>query len=459
MPEKVIRLNVRNERAVLSTLMQSRTQRKEWIRKLDANLFLDERHQTIVDLLLRMEERKLEWSEDTAEMMAGGRNFGGVDYVRKIVAEYKVNENLDAHVARLRTDALKHRLLTEAIPRLVEAIEDPTSDRDELWGPATRLTRILEDGVDRAGHHGKRLVDGYFGRMAERKAMPEFISTGFDELDERMTFGFAPGHLTLLVARPGVGKSSLMAEVIRRRITAGLGSQIFALDMTFTDYIDLIVAAETGISQQRLIRNAADLTLEERRSIVAAVRRLEDPTLLDVVENPFSKREDAELAPWKRNARNMELFEAYLADGGYPLVVVDVANQLLADRRADAVRDSVQALVGLARTYHVHLLILHHTGRDQEGRPTMEDIRSSGGWEEFTRTILALDRPALRKKGGGKDVLDIGCLKQTKGPAPWWIRYDFDGACCTFSNGRVLAGGSEGIDDNEGFDDGPPEAF
>ena len=451
--EKVIRMDVRNERTVLATLMRlPLDDRGRWTASLDEQEFLDPRHRVLFRILCRMGERGFAWSEDTCELVAGGADFGGIPYLRKVLAEYEANANLAAHVERLKTDALKWELLNDYVPSLIGAIEASKTSREDLWGPVRRLQRRVERDLHLPGRHSGALVEGFYGLLAERKALPEYVSTGFPELDERLTFGFAPGHLTLLVARPGVGKSTALGQMVLRRARQHLGTRIFALDMAYSDYVEILVAGETGIPQQRLVREVASLTIEEKRAIRDAVERYRDPKILSVVENPFAGGEGG-LPPWKRNEKNLELFESYLAEGGYPLVAVDVANQLLADRRPEAVRDSVGALIHLARTYHVHLLILHHTGRDQEGRPTLEDIRSSGGWEEFCKTILALDRPGMRRKTQ-RDVVDFGCLKQTKGPAPWWIRYDFDGARCQFENGRVLSMLSGGKEPEEAGDNG-----
>ena len=112
--EKVIRMDVRNERTVLATLMRlPLDDRGRWTASLDEQEFLDPRHRVLFRILCRMGERGFAWSEDTCELVAGGADFGGIPYLRKVLAEYEANANLAAHVERLKTDALKWELLND----------------------------------------------------------------------------------------------------------------------------------------------------------------------------------------------------------------------------------------------------------------------------------------------------------------------------------------------------------
>lgn len=428
-----IEVDLANERVVLATMIKSPAIRRRLSTSVAASEFGDPRHAVVFRVLGSMVKGGLEYSEDTVEDLAGGDDYGGVAYLRALVEDYEVSPNVDHHVSRLRIDAAKLAVLADDIPAAVEAATDPKGDPVVL----SRILRGAALRVERTSRsfdlRGKPLRDAYYDDLRLRAIVGDVVEgTGFARFDHGMTRGFVPG-LSTIVGRPGHGKTTWLANVVRMRTARGKATYVCGWEMVRADYLDMLVAQETGIPGVDLGRRVAQFSEQERASIVAAVEKFTDRDLLAIEGNPFPSLPKAE-KHWDVNARNLDYLEGVVVreSGRYPLFAIDVVGKLLADRRPDAISEALVRIREIAISAGVHIMLLHHMNRDSaESRPTLEGIKGSGAFEEESDIIIGIDRPILRASPARRrkmsDVLDAHMLKQRKGPAPFAVRYRFDG--------------------------------
>src|SRR5690606_14694463 len=75
-------------------------------------------------------------------------------------------------------------------------------------------------------------------RLEHRKSQLEYrkntksISTGYDELDDLITFKFAEGEISVIGARPSNGKSAFKTNLIKNLCSSGIGVASYALEQT-----------------------------------------------------------------------------------------------------------------------------------------------------------------------------------------------------------------------------------
>ena len=340
-------------------------------------------------------------------------------------------------VERLRLDSVKYELMKEDLPAMVEACEDPTS-------PPERLLSLFRSGVARLERQGRRfttggpdLVKSYFETLRVRRLVGmQSEGFGFHILDSTLVLGLSPrSPLSVIASRPSFGKSTLVANLIRHRVRSAKGVYVCGWEMAKEDYIDMMVAQETGIPGAVLVNAIDSLSDEQKLQVAAAAEVYGDADLVEFEENPFTKLEKP-ASRWDYNDRNLDHFEGSLAHAsktGKTLVVVDVFAKMLRDRRPDSISEALVRSREMAQAYGVHVCLCHHLNRESaSGRPTLEGLKGSGAFEEETDLVFGLDRPILRASAARRrkmtDHLDIHLLKQRKGPAPVCVRYRFDGS-------------------------------
>lgn len=444
MADKPIQVDLKNERAIVATMAKDSDARRRLALELAPTDFGDARHRVMFSALRDMSRRGLAWSEDALAELAGGKDFGDFVYLRRVLADYEPvpPENLPFHVERMRFDAVRLELLTGDLPAIVDATKSSETTPAELVAAGRRIANRAENVKWGRPFKGAELKDRYVAELCARGAVGDIApGTGFERIDAHFTRRFVPG-LGAVVGRPGHGKSTFMAALIRRRLHAKLPTYLCGWEMDEVDYLDMIVAGETGISTERLSHKVGELTDDENRRIAACLAWATNKDLLAIERNPF-KREKG-LKPWEANEKRLDHFLATICRVArdYPLVVVDVFNKMLIDPTAGAVSQALIAIREEAKSNGTFVLELNHIKREgADGPPRLEDIKGSGAWEEECDVVWGCDRPWFRcasptKRKKLRDTLDVYTLKQRKGPAPYCVRFDFHGATADLDHER-----------------------
>ena len=84
----------------------------------------------------------------------------------------------------------------------------------------------------------------------------------------------------------------------------------------------------------------------------------------------------------------------------------------------------------LGKEYGCHFLLLAQIKRGVEKRgdkrPTREDIKSSGGFEEVADKILGVHRERAYDPDLEDDTIELGILKQRLGAFGTWLSYAYN---------------------------------
>jgi replicative DNA helicase len=236
------------------------------------------------------------------------------------------------------------------------------------------------------------------------------IATGWHDLDEMLSGGgLRPGHLTVIGARPGVGKSLVATMLAGHTAAGGHGVYFASVEMSQDELTDRIAAAATGV-------NLADLTnrrlsAEQVADMGRGLERLRrwPLTIDDRVQT---------IAHIKRGVRNLTRTE-----GGLGLVIVDYL-QLLSSpdsgkvSRQEVVSSMSRAMKLLAREHKVPVVLLAQLNRESTKRenkqPAIHDLRESGAVEQDSDEIILLHRDDDDPDLGGQIQLHLA--KNRHGP-------------------------------------------
>lgn len=215
--------------------------------------------------------------------------------------------------------------------------------------------------------------------------------TGWSDLDRMFNGGWHPGQLTIMGARPAIGKS--LVAGCAAVAASGYGVGFFSLEMKEHEVVGRMTAASEGVNLQHL--NSFDLT-ESDWSKVARLRTksAEWPVYIEELSRTTMAQIRATVRTWRRR-------------GPIPLIIIDYL-QLVAPADTREQRERQVARIAedckhLAKEFDTHVLALAQVNRGStqrtDLRPTMADLRESGGIEAHADNIILLHRDDKEMEG------------------------------------------------------------
>lgn len=252
-----------------------------------------------------------------------------------------------------------------------------------------------------------------------RNNQEEIITCDMPEIDDAMTVGFKPQHLTLFVADVGGHKTNLMLNVALKVWEAGHNVLFVPLEMNRIDLMHRIVANKCEIDHRKLAR-PQDLEPGELDQIKEGKIVGTDKTLWSEKGGQFCILDADERTSVSTLQREIEK-RAFAFKP--KLVVIDYIANLKPDSRYQGRNDLeigeiLKNLRFLGKQYGFHILSAAQMGRaaikalreDMNATPDSTAIRGSHEYSADADTIFI-----LMKNKHENDKLKIFCLKARHG--------------------------------------------
>lgn len=225
----------------------------------------------------------------------------------------------------------------------------------------------------------KQIVKENKGNYFNEHVGENLAKTGFYKLDDCLG-GLEGGDVTVIGARPGVGKSAIVTQIIGNMAKKGHRVGYFNLEMNESQVYERFVARLAELSLTRVRRAKSFLGGEEE----AFNKANEEMSGYDVVISTGSKS-ISEVRAESRHQR-------------FNVIIIDYLQLVKADRhyanRASEVGDISKAIKALASELHVPVIILSQLNRVSELKetkePTMAELRESGDIEQDASNIFLL---------------------------------------------------------------------
>lgn len=212
------------------------------------------------------------------------------------------------------------------------------------------------------------------------------ISLGIGELD-RILGSLQPSDLTIVGARPGVGKTSFCLSVLRNIAKTGKRVGFFSTEMSVIQVMQRFYSLDSGIEAHKLrYANLTDADYARLSASTAAAINLN----FRICDLPaITVREIAMQA------------RAWAANGGVDLIAIDYLTRIRVENPKGNqnldIGNIVTELKNLARTLNIPVMCLAQLNRGPVNRadkkPMMSDLRDSGIIEQEADQILMLYRP------------------------------------------------------------------
>lgn len=253
------------------------------------------------------------------------------------------------------------------------------------------------------------------------------ISTGLDSLDGVLG-GFQRGIVTVVGARPAMGKSSFAMGIADTASSAGIGVHVFSLEDTRASYVDRAFSRRSKVPSTS-IRTLA-LTRDDMSRLSFAMKGLGSNCKWFVDDDAGLSADDL-VRQVRRHRREL----------GTELVIVDYLTLLSwpkgCSSRYEAVTSNINILADAAKQDGMAYVVLCQLNRGleqrEDKRPRLSDLRESGAIEERCKAALFLYRAHVYDDKADPGEIEIIVAKNSQGETGL-VKARWDGPTTTISD-------------------------
>jgi replicative DNA helicase len=326
---------------------------------------------------------------------------------------------------------------SEGVRRLVKACEsiktlamDPKAeDLADIQAQAQEIIFNATQGDGGPENEIKNLLEVlstcYMNLLNRKEGLEDAygLSVRFPSIDG-MTTGFKKKDLIILAARPSMGKTALLLNMVTNVAKRDIPVLFFSLEMDAEQLGDRIVLSELFTYKQE---GRQVVTSHEYQTKLSDEQfQVTQQAFNDLYDLPISivDKRGLTVAEIRAKARRFKAENPNLG-----LIVIDYLQLIKPPAQSNRswaliVGEIVRELRDLAGELDVPLILCSQLNRGVESRdnkrPMMSDLRDSGNIEEFADVVMFLYRddyynPDLAKEKGTEGIAEVIFAKQRKG--------------------------------------------
>jgi replicative DNA helicase len=311
-----------------------------------------------------------------------------------------------ASYAKSIVDAHTRRSIVLGCTNVAEMAKDGSTPTDELL---TRTQEFISDAIVGAADEEPELlrsiIDGCVKELAKGKETEKLLKTGIQSLDW-FTGGISSGLVTIIAARPAMGKSTMAINLITN--IGNMGKNVLFTSMEDTaHFIGLrMLSRFSGINSSKLVQSEASATDMEN---IGNARGMLPSGTVWIDDKPG------------RTASNIRYTAAMLQKKhGLDLLVIDHLGELTNDEKSySSTSANIRSLRDIAKQLNIPVVVLCQLNRSKENekdkRPTLSSLRDSGRIEEVARSVWFLHREHYYNNEAPEDLLEVIVAKSSHG--------------------------------------------
>lgn len=418
------------EKSVLSTCLQDP---QEFIplaieEGLTARHFYLPAHATLFDFLLDLfgKAQEIELVSLVQRLIDAGKldRVGGPSALYDIYGYQPTPIYFRHHIAELRTKYAGREIIRVCNHHIAEVYDSPDEIPATLEGLEREVMAIRDtDASDRPEtiKEAASAVIADFEDQMQHKPESKGLMTGFDDLD-RVTNGLHAGEMTVIGARPSVGKTAFMMNIVEHvSVTNGFPVLVFSAEMTTKAITRRLIMSRARFALSQLSRgytpNIGDLQRIQRAS-------------MEVGRSPLHIDDTSGPSIGYIRAKSRRLFREH----GIRLIAIDylgliksVSKQSQFSRERE-ISEISAGIKGLAKDLGIPIILLAQLNRKVEdrgtkneaGKPRMSDLKDSGSIEADADVIGLLSREGYQGDDPtGAATLDLAKNRNgATGPMP-----------------------------------------
>jgi replicative DNA helicase len=383
------------ERAILGSLIVYPELQKPITARLTTDDFYLQKHkiiyQTITDLVHQGKTPNLHILKDALEKQGQLDFVGGPAYIYQLSEEGVPPDIAYQIVDNILKDKTRRRKASEKFKEMLYKVNSE-ADIDEIIEEALRNFKELLKDNKASIETFKSVLKNQLTEINEILKNPNVIRglpSGFYELD-RLTSGFHGGELTVIGARPGMGKTAFALNIAFNIASQGKKVLFFSLEMSKKQ---LSLRTYSMISEIPLSKIRSGLLNDEEVEKITS-SYLENA---DILERIVLVDDVSYLSDIMKIAYSMDNVDLIIVDY---LQLIKTKNKY--QMRYQELADIVNSLKFLSKDLDVPIITLAQVNREVEKkadkRPSLSDLRESGDIEATADVVMFIHREDYYKK-------------------------------------------------------------
>ncbi len=326
-----------------------------------------------VDIMTVTQECKRRGTLDTV---------GGPFYISQLTNAVASGANVQYHALLIVQSFIARECIRIGTTMATDAYHAGTDVFDLLAGASSELRMLNEFGAKEA-----RSMDQVVAEVVDDKSTDRGIRTGFDAIDSKLRL--EPGTVTIIGARPAMGKTAFMLSSAWRQAKAGHRPYVVQMEMKDRNLAARLVCGETGIPLWKVKRRMLDQQDMDRMAQWHIDNGEATARLL--VDETASMRVSALAARLDRAKRR----------NGIDMVWIDYIGLLQPSEKQRPGYDRMTAISNelrvLSKEIDLPFAVLAQLSRPPKGTsvtaPKLTDLRDSGEIEQDAEAVAFLHRP------------------------------------------------------------------
>lgn len=382
--------NIDAERAVLGSALLNNDAIPTAIEVLGeySDPFYVDAHRRIYDAIISVyrEGDPVDFVTITEHLTASGGlgKCGGAVYIAELTDAVPTSANA-RYYAEIVREMWRRRSVIAACTRVAGELYQPESDTEDL------LSELESATFQAANGHGPskpfRVVEALpivrdtLGRILDGGKLPG-LRTGMPSVDKILR-PMGPGDFIILAARPSIGKTTFVCNVVRGLMAQEVAVLFISLEVSKEMLVQKLLGIVAGVDMRMVESGKALKSPTEKALAKAAAEMSKWPLYID--DNP-------ELSPLQMRAKIRQAVK----DFGIGAVVIDylgLINMPKAESRNIAVGECSRGIKLAAREAGIPIIALHQLNRQgAETQPKAHQLRDSGNLEQDADTIILLSK-------------------------------------------------------------------
>lgn len=357
---------------------------------LDEEDFVNERNKKIIRAIneLKAEKQEISIMSIKSKIRANGKQV--LDYLTTL-GEYIRTTSVEEVYTRLIEMSKKRKLL-----KLLETEKQNIVDCENVDILAEKIVKDINK-IEQINEKEKTFVEQVADVMSKieentLKGTDYSLYTGITDLDNMMC-GLHRQELTIIGARPGVGKTTLALQIAEYIASKGIETAFISLEMSDFQIIQKMITTKTRVNSYKMRLGTLETQDLEKIGIAGA----------EIAELPIH------LVTRARTIQHIENIARKLKNkSDLGLLVIDyiqlIKNNSKFNNREQEVADITRTLKLLSLELDIPIIGLCQLNRNaSKAEPTLADLRESGSIEQDADNVLFL----YRENENEENIVDV----------------------------------------------------
>ncbi|MGI8384151.1 replicative DNA helicase [Robertmurraya sp. P23] len=390
------------EKAFLGSLMKAEYLLKDTV--IQPEQLELSRHKELMRRMLEFNQAGKNIDLITLTTLPDLESFGGMSYLSELLSHADV-EKFDG-LEQLILDSWKEREKRNILT--IATMND--------WEVAKVISELDKINQAKMDDHTplKQALSSIYEAPWEDQIGLQTATTGIKKLNE-VTGGFQGGEVTILAARPSMGKTDVMLHFAKMSGWAGFLPLVFSLEMPEKLITSRLVASTGGFNRRKMKDPKHSLSESQKNKWFDVIGELNE-TNIQIFDG--SGQTISEMRAKTRKLINQFPYKK-------PILFIDYltlirSGQFYGGNAHQQVTEISKSLKTMAKDFDCPVICLAQLNRSVESRankkPMMSDIRESGSVEQDADVILFLYREAYYDKETEDHSLEIIISKNRNGP-------------------------------------------